>query len=259
MTNGQTGGRVAGKVALVTGASSGLGAACAERLANEGASVVLSDINVADGESLRDRIGQRALFVEHDVTNEDHWARVIDATIERFGRLDIVVNSAGIALLADIEHTSMEDWRKVLGVNLDGTFLGCKHGVKVMKETGGGSIINLSSVSGLVGGFNLAAYNASKGGVRLLTKSVALHCARAGYNIRCNSVHPTFIDTPMVQAMIDGSKDPERTRTSLIRQIPLGRLGTPEDVSSMVLYLASDESAFVTGSEMVVDGGSVAQ
>ena len=145
-----------------------------------------------------------------------------------------------------------------MAVNLDGTFLGRKYGIGAMKATGGGSIVNLSSVSSIVGGHDLAAYDASKGGVRLLTKSVALHCARQGYNIRCNSVHPTFIATPMVQAMIDNAPDPERTSRKLARQVPLGHIGEPDDIAWGVVYLASDESKFMTGAEFVVDGGITA-
>jgi 3(or 17)beta-hydroxysteroid dehydrogenase len=252
-------GRVADKVALITGGASGLGAACAKLLAREGARVIVSDIDARGAATIADEIGGDARAMEHDVTSEEAWENAVDRATEAFGRLDILVNTAGIAMIADVEHTSLEDWRRVMAVNLDGTFLGCRYAVEAMKETGGGSIINMSSVSGLVGGFNLAAYNASKGGVRLLTKSVALHCARAGYNIRCNSIHPTFIDTPMVRQMIETAPDPERAERSLKRQIPLGRLGQPDDVAYMVLYLASDESAFVTGAEMVVDGGAVAQ
>ena len=183
----------------------------------------------------------------------------LDETVKRFDRLDILVNSAGMVLIADVEEITLEDWRKVHAVNLDGTFLGCKHGVRVMKEFGAGSIINLSSVSGMIGGFNLAAYNSSKGAVRMLTKSVALHCARAGYGIRCNSIHPTFIETPMLESMIRDSPDPEKTRQTLVRQIPLRRIGKPDEVANMIVYLASDESTFVTGSEMVIDGGVIAQ
>jgi NAD(P)-dependent dehydrogenase (short-subunit alcohol dehydrogenase family) len=158
-----------------------------------------------------------------------------------------------------VESCTLEEWRQVNAVNMDGVFLGCKHGIGAIKQHGdGGSIINLSSVSGIVGGHNLAAYNASKGGVRLLTKSVALHCARKRYGIRCNSVHPTFIETPMVQSMFDGP-EPEKIRQRLERQIPIGRLGHTDDVANMILYLASDESSFVTGTEMIVDGGLTAQ
>jgi len=252
--------RLDGRVALVTGAASGLGRAIAALFAAEGARVVAADVKEAEGRQAVEAIGEEAVFEPLDVTDEGHWSRVVDATLVRFGKLDVVVNNAGVAILKTVEETTLEEWRRLLAVNLDGVFLGCKHGIRGIRAGGrGGSIVNMSSVSGLVGGHNLAAYNASKGGVRLLTKSVALHCAREGYGIRCNSVHPTFVETPMVAAMIDGAGDPEKVRTRLERQIPLGRLGQPADVASAVLYLASDESRFMTGSEVVVDGGVTAQ
>jgi len=250
--------RVAGKVALITGGASGLGAAVARRLAAEGARVAITDLDAAAGATVADDIGGDAYFVRHDVTREDDWIAVLAVAAKRLGPIGVLVNCAGVAILKDVEETTYEEWRDVMAVNLDGVFLGCKHGVIAMKETGGGSIVNMSSVSGLVGGHNLAAYNASKGGVRLLTKSVALHCARQKYGIRCNSVHPSFIDTPMVRAFIDASRDPAHTEDTLKRQIPLGRLGHTDDVAAMILYLASDDSAFVTGAEMVVDGGLTA-
>ena len=174
-----------------------------------------------------------------------------------------MVNSAGIGNMNSIEDCSLDEWQQVMAVNADGVFLGCKYGVNAIKQTSmepdsSGSIINISSVSGLIGGHNLAAYNASKGAVRLLTKSVALHCARQGYNIRCNSVHPTFIDTPMVRSMIDGADDPERVEAKLSRQVPLGHIGEPNDIAWAVVYLASNESKFMTGAEFVVDGGITA-
>jgi 3(or 17)beta-hydroxysteroid dehydrogenase len=252
--------RVKDKIALITGAASGLGAASARLLAAQGASVVLSDLNAEQGTRIAAEIGAKALFLQHDVTSEEHWQQVVDNTLQTFGQLDILLNSAGIAIFKDIEATSLAEWRRIHAVNLDGVFLGCKYGVAAMKRSGaGGSIINMSSVSGLVGGHNLAAYNSSKGGVRLLTKSVALHCARQGYHIRCNSIHPTFVDTPMLRSVIDAGDDPAKTETALKRQVPLGRLGRVEDIANMVLYLASDESSFVTGAEMVIDGGVTAK
>ena len=252
-------GRLEGKTALVTGAASGIGLQTSIRLAEEGALVMMTDINHEEGLQKAEKLGADATFLKLDITEEEEWISVLDETVKRFGRLDILVNSAGMVLIADVEQITLEDWRKVHAVNLDGTFLGCKHGVRVMKEFGAGSIINLSSVSGMIGGFNLAAYNSSKGAVRMLTKSVALHCARAGYGIRCNSIHPTFIETPMLESMIRDSPDPEKARQTLVRQVPLRRIGKPDDVANMIVYLASDESTFVTGTEMVIDGGVIAQ
>ena len=252
-------GRVDGKIALVTGAASGIGLQASLRLAEEGARVMMTDINVENGKKEAEKLGRNAEFLKLDITLEEDWISVLRETVKRFQSLDILVNSAGMVLIADVEQISLEDWRQVHAVNLDGTFLGCKHGVRVMKEFGAGSIINLSSVSGLIGGFNLAAYNSSKGAVRMLTKSVALHCARSGYGIRCNSIHPTFIETPMLESMIQDAPDPEKARQTLIRQVPLKRIGTTDDVAKMIVYLASDESTFVTGTEMVIDGGVVAQ
>ena len=252
-------GRLEGKTALVTGAASGIGLQTSIRLAEEGALVMMTDINHEEGLQQAEKIGANATFLKLDITEEEEWISVLDETVKGFGRLDILVNSAGMVLIADVEQITLEDWRKVHAVNLDGTFLSCKHGVRVMKEFGAGSIINLSSVSGMIGGFNLAAYNSSKGAVRMLTKSVALHCARAGYGIRCNSIHPTFIETPMLESMIRDSPDPEKARQTLVRQVPLRRIGRPDDVANMIVYLASDESTFVTGTEMVIDGGVIAQ
>ena len=252
-------GRLEGKTALVTGAASGIGLQTSIRLAEEGARVMMTDINLEEGLQQAEKLGANAIFLKLDITEEEEWISVLDETVKRFDRLDILVNSAGMVLIADVEQITLEDWRKVHAVNLDGTFLGCKHGVRVMKEFGAGSIINLSSVSGMIGGFNLAAYNSSKGAVRMLTKSVALHCARAGYGIRCNSIHPTFIETPMLESMIRDSPDPEKARQTLVRQVPLRRIGKPDDVANMIVYLASDESTFVTGTEMVIDGGVIAQ
>ena len=252
-------GRLEGKTALVTGAASGIGLQTSIRLAEEGARVMMTDINLEEGIQQAEKLGANATFLKLDITEEEEWISVLDETVKRFDRLDILVNSAGMVLIADVEQITLEDWRKVHAVNLDGTFLGCKHGVRVMKEFGAGSIINLSSVSGMIGGFNLAAYNSSKGAVRMLTKSVALHCARADYGIRCNSIHPTFIETPMLESMIRDSPDPEKARQTLVRQVPLRRIGNPDDVANMIVYLASDESTFVTGTEMVIDGGVIAQ
>jgi len=248
-------GRVDGKVALVTGGSSGIGLATAGLLADEGAKVVLTDLHEPRA---GDAVVPSARFDKLDVTRESDWIAVTDAVVSEFGRLDILVNSAGVSLLKDIETTALDEWRRLMAINLDGTFLGCKHAVRLMKECGGGSIVNMSSVAGLIGAANLAAYSASKGGVRLLTKSVALHCARKGYNIRCNSVHPSFVETPMLQSMIAAARDPRKLEANYASAAPLGRLAKPIEIARTILFLASDESAFTTGAELVVDGGLTA-
>ncbi len=249
--------RLQDKVALVTGAASGIGRRCAQRFVEEGARVAMTDIDREGLAAAAAPLGAAACAIGHDVASEADWEAAVAAATTAFGRLSILVNSAGSGHAASIEDTTFEDWRRAMAVNADGTFLGCRAGVAAMKETGG-AIVNLSSVSGLVGGHNLAAYNASKGAVRLLTKSVALHCARKGYGIRCNSVHPAFIDTPMVEALIARSRDPASARARLEAQIPLRRLGQAGEVADMIVYLASDEAAFVTGTEFVIDGGLTA-
>jgi 3(or 17)beta-hydroxysteroid dehydrogenase len=251
-------GRVQGKVALVTGGASGIGLATARLLMDEGADVVVADLDQARNDAAVAALDGRASGYRLDVTSEADWIAVTDAVANLFGRLDILVNSAGVVLLKDVEATTLEEWRNLMAVNLDGTFLGCKHGVRVMKERGGGSIVNISSVAGMVGHGGLAAYCASKAGVRLLTKSVALHCARARYNIRCNSVHPSFAETPMLQAIVAASRDPEKMAANCAAAAPLGRLAQPSEIARTILFLASEESAFTTGAELVVDGGLTA-
>jgi 3(or 17)beta-hydroxysteroid dehydrogenase len=256
-------GRVQDKVALVTGGASGIGFATTKLLLAEGAKVVLADLGGevserAVTELRHDGLGHDVSFHALDVVREDHWIAVTDQIVSDFGRLDILVNNAGIAFLKDVEATTIEEWRGLMAVNLDGTFLGCKHAIRVMKDRGGGSIINLSSIAGIVGYGGLAAYCTSKGGVRLLTKSVALHCARKGYNIRCNSVHPSFVETPMLEAMIATARDPQKMQASCTAAAPLGRLAQPIEVARTILFLASEESSFTTGAELVVDGGLTA-
>ncbi|HEX2114533.1 MAG TPA: glucose 1-dehydrogenase [Alphaproteobacteria bacterium] len=250
--------RLQDKVAIVTGAAQGIGQATAALLIEEGAHVVLTDAAVRAGEEAAARLGPRAAFKALDVTDAAQWERVIGETEAEFDGLDILVNNAGIVLLKDIETTSLDEWRHIHAVNLDGPFLGCKHAIPAMKRRGGGSIINVSSIAGMIGHHSLAAYCSSKGGLRLLTKSVALHCARRGYNIRCNSVHPSFVATAMVESMIETARDPEKMREAVTRAAPLGRLGEPIDVARTILFLASDESVFTTGAEFVVDGGATA-
>jgi 3(or 17)beta-hydroxysteroid dehydrogenase len=251
-------GRVDGKVALITGGASGIGLAAARLFLDEGAKLVLTDRDKPAAAAALAVLGHAASFHSLDVTREDHWIAVTDAVAAEFGRLDVLVNSAGVALLRDIEATTLEEWRALMAVNLDGTFLGCKHAVRVMKERGGGSIVNMSSVAGMIGYGSLAAYGASKAGVRLLTKTVALHCARKGYNIRCNSVHPSFAETPMLDAIIASARDPQKMADHTTNAAPLGRLAQPIEVARAILFLASDESTFTTGAELVVDGGLTA-
>jgi NAD(P)-dependent dehydrogenase (short-subunit alcohol dehydrogenase family) len=251
-------GRVDDKIALVTGAAQGLGAAIAAMLANEGAKVALSDINIDGARDVAGKINRNrpdgAIAIEQDVVDEEGWKRVLRQVQTEFGGLNILVNNAGIGSIGSVEDETYENWRHVHAVDLDSVFLGCKYGVPIIAESGGGSIVNISSISGIIAGHNLAAYNSAKAAVRHLSKSVALHCARAGNNVRCNSVHPVFIDTPILDGMTQGG-DREGALQKLGRQIPLGRVGQPGDVAYAVLYLASDESNFVTGSEIKVDGG----
>ena len=196
---------------------------------------------------------------QHDVTEERQWEQAIGATVERFGRLDVLVNNAGIGIGGNVEETTFEQWRRTQSVNLDAVFIGTRDAVRSMRKSGGGSIINLSSIEGIIGDPSLAAYNASKGGVRLLTKSAALYCAKAGLKIRVNSVHPGYIWTPMVENFLRSQGDVEKGRQHLNSLHPIGHVGEPNDVAYGVLYLASDESKFVTGAEIVIDGGYTAQ
>jgi 3(or 17)beta-hydroxysteroid dehydrogenase len=250
-------GRLDGKVALITGAASGIGASSARLMAYEGAAVVLTDIDAERGRAIAEEIGDRAFFVTHDVTDADQWQAAIAAAVERFDALHVLVNSAGIFATGNVEETELADWRRIHAVDLDAVFLGCKYAVpEIARHTAsiGGSIINISSISGIVAGANIAAYNSAKAGVRLLTKSVALHCARKAYNIRCNSVHPTFVDTPLLDDIRVRMGD-EAMHDRLARQIPLGRLGQVDEIAWAVVFLASDEASFMTGSELVIDGG----
>ena len=249
--------RLEGKVALISGGARGMGAAEARMFASEGASVVIGDVLEDEGRRVAAEIGEaggQALFVTLDVTSESQWRDAIDAAVSSFGRLDVLVNNAGIGGGGNVEETTEADWDRTMDINAKGVFLGTKTAIPAMRRSGGGSIINISSQLGIVGTDNSSPqYQASKGAVRLLTKSTAIQYAREG--IRANSVHPGPIVTPMTEA---GRADQDRYDLTVSR-IPLGRYGEPEDVAYGVLFLASDESSFMTGSELVIDGGWVAQ
>ena len=242
-------GRVTDKVAIITGGASGLGLASARRLAEEGARVVLADINLEQGQAVADEI-PGARFEHLDVTREANWIALIDKVITDFGRLDILLNCAGIVRLASIEDTTEEIWREINAVGTDGTFFGCKHALRVMKSAGGGSIINMCSTASIQGGPMIFAYAASKSAIRGMTKSVAVLSAQHGYGVRCNSVHPGNMRTPMLEGMkeIVRENDPEAAKA-----MENVWVGEPVDVANMVLFLASDESVAVNGAAMVVD------
>jgi 3(or 17)beta-hydroxysteroid dehydrogenase len=254
--------RVEGKVALVTGGAMGIGAATCLLLAKEGARVAVTDIATEAGEAVARSIneaGGEARFYQHEVSSQEEWTRVFEQLATDFGQLDILVNNAGIGIPGTVESTTLEQWHKTLDVNLDSVFLGTQQGIALMKQSGGGSIINLSSIEGIVGEPITAAYGATKGGVRIFTKSAALHCAEQGYGIRVNSVHPGYILTPMVENVAKSLPDAEAALQNLIARHPIGHLGEADDVAYGILYLASDESKFVTGSELVIDGGYTAK
>jgi len=255
-------GRVTGKIALVTGGAQGLGAAICEALVREGARVAVSDLNADGARQTAERINtaygeSSAIALAHDVTSEDDWIAAVGAVSAAFGALSVLVNNAGIMVMGSVEELDLASWRKSMAVNADSAFLGCKYALPLMRESLPGSIINMSSVSALIASHNMIAYNTSKAALWMLTKSVALHCARGGWNIRCNSIHPTYVRTPLLDDII-GDRDEEATLAKLTRQVPIGRIGEVGDVAAAVIYLASDESAMMTGSELKLDGGMTA-
>ena len=253
--------RVENKVALVTGGAMGIGEATCRLLAREGAKVAVTDINVEAGEAVVQNIvesGGKARFYRHDVANQEDWQRVMQDVSNDLGPLDILVNNAGIVIVATVEETTLKEWRKIQEVNLESVFVGTQLAIAAMKGRGG-SIINLSSVMGLVGGTIEAAYCASKGGVRLFSKSAAVHCAEQGYGIRINSVHPGYIMTPLLVNAAATLPNAEEVVQDLISRHPVGHLGEADDIAYGILYLASDESKFVTSSELVIDGGYTAK
>ena len=249
-------GRVSGKVALITGGASGLGHASARILAEQGARVVITDIQQDAGARVAAETGRDVLFLQQDVAQEADWQRVMSRVIDEYGKLDILVNNAGLLHMASIEDTSLEDWHRIHAVNSDGVFLGCKYAVETMKgTTKGGSIINISSGAGLRPISLVPAYGASKSVVWSLTRTTALHCAESGYPIRCNSIHPGVIRTPMMENMVPEGEDVDATMALHAEVHPMKRLVTVEDVALSILYLASDESAIITGVALPVDGG----
>ena len=246
-------GRVRDKIALVTGGAKGIGRASVRLLAREGARVVIADIDVAAGEALAAEIGDAALFIPHDASSEAGWQQLMGEVRERFGRLDILVNNAGILIPGTIEETTLEDWHRLMRVNADSVFLGCREAIGLMK-TGGGSIINLSSIAALAGRDDYLAYSASKGAVAALTRSVAAFCRRRKYRIRCNSLHPDGVLTDMTSGGFPAGLDPERLT---IDSDPMNRMCRAEDVAASVLFLASDEARAVNGVELRVDSGQM--
>lgn len=251
-------GRCKGKRALVTGGGSGIGAATARLLASDGAMVMLADRDVDAARSVASEIGEGVHATELQVTEQASWDNAIKATLDALGGWDVLVNCAGILRRGTIESTSLDTWHDVINVNLTGTWRGCRSAVAHMRENGGGGIVNLSSVSGLVGDSELCAYDASKGGVRLLTKSIAHYCTENQLGIRCNSIHPGVIQTPMVHNYIAEAEDPENERKLWDAFTPEGVNAQAEDVAELIAFIASDPSHLINGAEMVIDGGAMA-
>lgn len=254
-------GRVAGKKALITGAAQGLGAAQAWMLSREGAKVLLADIN-ADGAAeqaaaINAELGEGTAFaVKLDVTQEADWVAAMEVAQARMGGLSVLVNNAGVGVRGNIETCTLEDWHRGFAINVDSVFLGCQKAIPLLKDNQPGSIINISSIAGLIASDTMPGYNASKAAVWMLSKSVALYCAKMGWDIRSNSVHPTFVDTPILDGIAANTGKPKDIiMEKLARQIPLKRVGHPDDIANGVLYLASDESRFMTGAELKLDGG----
>ncbi len=252
-------GRVAGKKAFITGAAQGLGAAAAKKLAAEGAKVALADINVKGVEALAGELNKAhgagtAFAFALDVTQEDQWIAALKAANDAMGGVSVLLNNAGISRGGGLEDMALDTWRTVMSVNVDSVFLGAKHALKYMRDNQPGSIINISSIAGLIASHNNPSYNASKAAVWLLSKSIALHCAKHKLAIRSNSIHPTFIDTPILDPLRQ-MLGKEEAEAKLARQIPIGHIGEPDDIANAVLYLASDESKFMTGAELRLDGG----
>jgi NAD(P)-dependent dehydrogenase (short-subunit alcohol dehydrogenase family) len=256
-------GRVAGKKAFITGGAQGLGAAFARLLADEGAMVCVTDVNAAGAEKVAAEINARrpgaATFEAHDVTRREDWETALDRAARFMGGINVLVNNAGVGAWGNIEDETFENWRRCFSIDVDSIFIGTQAAMPYLKKSQPASIINISSVAGLIADANMLSYNAAKAAVWMMSKSIALHCARAGYDIRCNSVHPVFIRTPIVDPLIALGGGGAEGEMKLARQIPLGRIGEPDDVAHAVLYLASDESRFVTAAEFKIDGGITAR
>ncbi|MDG1274692.1 MAG: glucose 1-dehydrogenase [Alphaproteobacteria bacterium] len=254
-------GRLLGKIAIITGGANGIGKAICERFVDEGALVIIADVNRKMGEKAAQKLKEKASFTELDVREKDQWKSLMDGVISKHGKLDVLVNNAGILSTSSqqsVEDVNLEEWRSVQSVNVEGVFLGCQAAIKVMKPAGG-SIVNLSSVAGLIASPGIVAYGASKGAVRQLTKSIAVDCARKGYRIRCNSVHPGLIETDMGQnSMHMGGGNPEENYNNRVALTPMGEVGSPIDIANGILFLASDEARHMTGAELVIDGGLTA-
>jgi NAD(P)-dependent dehydrogenase (short-subunit alcohol dehydrogenase family) len=248
-------GQLDGRIGIVTGAASGIGAACARILSREGAKLVLTDLDDAAGQRLAEQIG--GIYLHHDVTDESGWPGVV-AAAERFGGLHILVANAGIGIMGSAIDMSLADWRRQMAVNVDGVFLTVKYGIPLMRRSGGGSVVMMSSVAGIRGSANLAGYSATKGAVRLFAKSIALECASTRDNIRVNSVHPGIIDTPIWTKLPPGANAPLDPNRIAETTVPIGKAGQAEDIANGVLFLCSDASSHMTGSELVIDGGITA-
>jgi NAD(P)-dependent dehydrogenase (short-subunit alcohol dehydrogenase family) len=253
-------GRMEGKVAIVTGGASGIGRATARLFAEEGARIVVADIDADGARRTAEGLGESALVCPMDVTSESDWEGAVAMAIAHFGRLDIVCNIAGIGRGGTIEEIALEDWNAMLAVNLTGTMLGCKHGIRgIVRSGGAGAIVNLSSLGGLVGIADLPGYCASKGGVTILSKAVALHCAQAGYPIRCVSIHPTYVDTEMLDPVAEAAGgDRAALLAGMARMVPMGRVAQPIEVARTILFAASDDAAMISGSPLIVDGAQLA-
>lgn len=254
--------RLKNKIALVTGGASGLGEAMCQRFSQEGASVVIADIDKERGLALAENINKQdnnALFINLDVTQIEQWLTAIASIIEEYGQLDILVNNAGIAIPGNVEECTLADWKRTQSINSDAVFLGTQVAIKTMKEKGG-SIINVSSIEGIIGEPKAAAYNASKGAVRIFSKSAALHCAQSGYDIRVNSLHPGYVATPLITDALASMPQEEALafQQRVLGNIPVGRMGQPSEIASAALFLASDDSRYMTGSELIIDGGYTA-